>query len=434
VCPQTQYLHILRVKVNCGVSDPVLIIGAGVAGMTAAVELADSGIKTVLVERSLTMGGNALDLYKAFPTDDCFYCFEGNRWRPGIRKCFYRSVMIDQPNIDVRTGSEVVDVSGKPGEFKVRISTSPKYVEPKKCTMCGLCIDLSSAFYLVSPQCQPQAVLYDPQKADDGAGRAEKECPTKAINLEAEPTEETLRVSDIVIATGYHEMKPIDMVEYEYGKTPNVVTQLELAQMLDPNGKSSGALIRPSDGAQVRHVMMVQCVGSRDERYHPYCSKVCCVFALKHANIIMREREGTNVSVVYMDIRTYDRHERYYRESRQDGVEFIRGRVTRVEPKKNGAIDITVYDSLLDKYFKSSVDLLVLSSALEPQVDMAKLMEKLGLSSTNGFVTAADPLSENEVVAGNHLYVCGAAAGPAEVPESATQARAVVSMILQSRT
>jgi heterodisulfide reductase subunit A-like polyferredoxin len=173
------------------VSDPVLVIGAGVAGMTVAAELADAGIKVVLVERSSTMGGNALDLYEAFPTDDCFYCFEGNRWRPGIRKCFYRSAMIDQPNIDVRTTSEVVDVSGKPGEFKVRIAAGPRYVEPKRCTMCGLCIELSKAFYLVSPQCQPQAVIYDSQRLDEGAEKAEQECPTKAINLQAQPSEET---------------------------------------------------------------------------------------------------------------------------------------------------------------------------------------------------------------------------------------------------
>ncbi len=418
---------------NRRVSDPVLIIGAGVAGMTVAAELADAGIKTVLVEKSFTMGGNALDLYKAFPTDDCFYCFEGNRWRPGIRKCFYRSAMTDQPNIDVRTGSEIVDISGRPGEFKVKIAAAPRYVEPKKCTICGLCVDLSKAFYLASPQCQPQAVVYDPQRSDEGTEKAERECPTKAINLQAQPSDETLRISDIVLATGYHEMKPVDMVEYGYGKMPNVVTQLELAQMLDPNGKSGGALIRPSDGASIKDVLMVQCVGSRDESYHPYCSKICCVFALKHANIVMHEREGTRVSVVYMDIRTYDRHERYYRDSRQAGVEFIRGRVTRVEPAKDGALHITVYDSLLDTYLRFSVDLIVLSSALEPQPDMTGLIEKLGLSSSDGFVKPADQLSENEVVAGDHLYVCGAAAGPAEVPESVTQARAVASMILQSR-
>ena len=112
-------------------SNPVLIIGAGVAGMTAAVELADSGIKTILVERQETVGGNALDLYKAFPTDDCFYCFEGNRWRPGIRKCFYRSALTDQPNITLRMNSEVDDISGTPGQFAVKLKVGPEYVHPK---------------------------------------------------------------------------------------------------------------------------------------------------------------------------------------------------------------------------------------------------------------------------------------------------------------
>lgn len=413
-------------------ADPVLIIGAGVAGMTAAVELADSGIKTVLVERKLTVGGNALDLYKAFPTDDCFYCFEGNRWRPGIRKCFYRSALIDQPNIDLKIGSQVEKITGEPGKFSVTIKVGPKFVDSKKCIMCGLCIDQSKAFTLLSPQCQPQSVVYNPSQEDDGTKKAQEECPTKAINLDAEETIETVKVSDIVIATGYHEMQPVNVDEYGYGTHPDIITQLELAKILDPNSESGGKLVKPSDGSPAKQVMMVQCVGSRDENYYPYCSKICCVFALKHANILTLEREGISCSVVYMDIRTYDRHERYYRDAREAGVEFIRGRVSRVEAKGD-SLEVIVYDSLLDKYLKFPIDLFVLSSALEPPEGGTKLIESLGLKSASGFVGAADLVSVNEVVAGDHVYACGAALGPSEVPESVTQARAVVSKILQSR-
>ena len=401
--------------------------------MTAAVELADSGIKTILVERQETVGGNALDLYKAFPTDDCFYCFEGNRWRPGIRKCFYRSTLTDQPNITLKMNSEVEDISGTPGQFSVKLKIGPEYVHPKKCTMCGLCLEKSQAFRLISPQCQPQAVVYDPAKADEGAKLAEEECPTRAINLSAQPTEETVQVSDIVIATGYHEMQPVNVDEYSYGKHPNIITQLELAMIIDPNGASGGKLTKPSDGKPAKRVMMVQCVGSRDENYYPYCSKICCIFALKHANILTQERDDVKVSVVYMDVRTYDRYERYYRESRDSGVEFVRGRVSLIEPQTDDTLDITVYDSLLDKYLKFPVDLFVLSSALEPPKGTDKLIETLGIKSASGFVGMADPVSENEVVVGDHVYACGTALGPAEVPESVTQARAVVSKILQSR-
>jgi heterodisulfide reductase subunit A len=414
-------------------TDPVLIIGAGVAGMTAAVELADSGIKSILVDKLTTIGGNSLNLYKAFPTDDCFYCFEGNRWRPGIRKCFYRSAMIDQPNIDLKIGTTITEITGEAGEFTVKLDVGPKYIDPKKCTLCGLCMERSASFYLASPQCQPQAVTFDPAKSDEGAKQAEADCPTQAIDLNAQPSEETVKVSDIIIATGYHEMKPVDMLEYGYGKYPNVITQLELAGILDPNGESKGALIRPSDGVQVKNVMMVQCVGSRDENYYPFCSKICCVFALKHANIITNERDDTKVSVVYMDIRTYDRHERYYRECRDAGVEFVRGRVNQVVEKEDGTLDILVYDSLLDKYLMFSVDLLVLSTALEPPESTPSIIEQLGLKSASGFIGAENPASENEVIVGDHIYACGAALGPAEVPESVNQARAVVSKILQER-
>jgi len=413
------------------VSDPVLIIGAGVAGMTAAVELADSGIKTVLVERLSTTGGNALNLYKAFPTDDCFYCFEGNRWRPGIRKCFYRSALTEQPNIDLKMNCQVEEFSGTSGKFSVKLDIGPQYVDPKKCTMCGLCIEKSTAFSLVSPQCQPQAVIYDPKIEDEGTAVAAEDCPTKAINLEAKGTKKTINVSDIVIATGYHEMKPVNVDEYGYGTHPNIITQLELAQILDPLGETKGALLKPSDGKPAKHVMMVQCVGSRDENYYPYCSKICCVFALKHAAILTQEREDVDVSVVYMDIRTYDRYEKYYRDTREAGVEFVRGRVASIEPQKNDSLDIIVYDSLLDKYLKFSVDLFVLSSTLEPSKGSSHIIESLGLKSSSGFIGASNP--ETEVVVGDRIYACGSALGPSEVPESVTQARAVVSKILQNR-
>ncbi|NHJ13978.1 MAG: CoB--CoM heterodisulfide reductase iron-sulfur subunit A family protein [Candidatus Thorarchaeota archaeon] len=414
-------------------TDPVLVIGAGVAGMTAAVELADNGVEVILVDRKSTIGGNALDLYKAFPTDDCFYCFEGNRWRPGIRKCFYRSAMIDQPNIDLMTNTSIEDISGTPGKFTVRLSIGPQYIDPKKCILCGLCIETSEAFALESPQCQPQAVTYDPGKMDERAKKAEQDCPTKAISLDAAPSENTISVSDIVVATGYHEMQPVAVDEYGYGVLPNVITQLELARILDPNGQYGGRPVRPSDGNPAKRVMMIQCVGSRDENHYPFCSKICCVFALKHANIITNEREEGKVSVVYMDIRTYDRHERYYREAREAGVEFIRGRVSRVISKDDDMLEVTVYDSLLDRYLLFSVDLLVLSSALEPSEGSEGIIKTLGLRMASGYIGPADVVSENEVVVGNHVYACGGALGPAEVPESVNQARAVVSKILQGR-
>ncbi|MHA1772328.1 MAG: FAD-dependent oxidoreductase [Candidatus Thorarchaeota archaeon] len=412
---------------------PVLVIGAGVAGLTAAVELADSGVQTVLIERNATVGGNALDLYKAFPTDDCFYCFEGNRWRPGIRKCFYRSALLDQPNLTLKINTTIKEVTGEPGKFRVVLSTGPTYVDPKKCIMCGKCMEHSKAFLLISPQCQPQAVIYNPDKADDDVARAVEECPTKAIDLDAQPSEETINVSDIIVATGYHEMQPVNVDEYGYGRIPNVVTQLELARMLDPNGITGGVLTRPSDGEPVKSVIMIQCVGSRDEKYYPYCSKICCIFALKHANIIALERENVSVNIVYMDIRTYDRYERYYREAREAGVNFIRGRVQRVRPNETGGIEAIVYDSLLDKYLKFNTDLFVLSSALEAPKGSEELIKALGLRESNGFVAPANLEMEDNVVVGDHVYACGTALGPAEVPESVTQARAVVSKILQSR-
>ncbi len=414
-------------------NDPVLVIGAGTAGMTAAVELGDWGIKTILIDKKTFVGGNALDLYRAFPTDDCFYCFEGNRTRPGIRKCFYRGALLDQPNIELRVGCTVNSIRGPPGQFKVTLKSEPQYIDAKKCILCGVCIERSRAFRLLSPQCQPQAVVYDSSLIDSGTKDAEKDCPTKAIDLNARPTEENITVSDIILATGYQEMKPAQIEEYGYGKYRNVITQLEFARALDPLGPSHGIPLRPSDGRPAKRIVMVQCVGSRDENYHSYCSKICCVYALKHAVIAASERR-TDVHVVYMDIRTYDRHERYYREARNANVDFIRGRIQRVEERADGTLDVNIYDSLLDKYLRIPTDLLVLSSALEPTREGQAILQMLGLSPTStGFLIPADPVSEEQIVIGEHIYACGVALGPAEVPESVTQARAVVSKILQNR-
>jgi heterodisulfide reductase subunit A len=327
--------------------------------------------------------------------------------------------------------SQVEEISGTPGNFSVKLDIGPQFIDPKKCTMCGLCIEKSKAFSLVSPQCQPQAVVYDPEIEDNGTISAAEECPTKAINLDAKSTKKTISVSDIVIATGYHEMQPVNVDEYGYGTHPNIITQLELARILDPLGETKGALLKPSDGKPAKRVMMVQCVGSRDENYYPYCSKICCVFALKHAAILTQDHEDVDVSVVYMDIRTYDRYERYYRDTRDAGVEYVRGRVSRIEPQDDGSLDIIVFDSLLNRYLKFSVDIFVLSSALEPSSGSSEIITSLGLKSASGFIGATNP--ETEVVVGDRIYACGSALGPSEVPESVTQARAVVSKILQNR-
>jgi heterodisulfide reductase subunit A len=228
-------------------------------------------------------------------------------------------------------------------------------------------------------------------------------------------------------------MKPVNVDEYGYSTHPNIITQVELAQLLDPIGKNEGVLKRPSDDKKVSSVLMVQCVGSRDENYYPFCSKICCVFALKHANILAIEHNDISVNVVYMDIRTYDSHEHYYREAREAGVDFIRGRITSVTPNEDDTIRVVVYDSLLDNYLKYSVDLFVLSTALEPTEGSESLIASLGVSQASGYASPQVGKGIGEVVVGDHIYACGAALGPAEVPESVTQARAVASKILQRR-
>lgn len=420
----------------------VLVIGGGIAGLEAALDLADKGYQVHIVERLPTIGGKMALLYKVFPTNDCAPCILAP-------KTAYANV---HPNIDVLTCAEVRSVSGHIGRFRVQIAQSPRYVDAGKCTGCGDCIkacplkvrdDIFSAgmgfrkaVYIPYDQAIPKKAVIDAASClyfRTGACRlCEKACPAEAVDFGQKPRTVTLTVGAIVVATGFDEYDPSEKAEYGYGRFGNVVTQLQLARLLDIDGPTKGKLVRPTDGKEPRSIVMIQCVGSRDKNANKYCSNICCMYALKHAQVIKEMvSPGAKITICYIDMRTTGKgFEEYYSRSRDLGIDFIRGRPSEViERPDTKDLVVKVEDGDLGRILELEADLVVLSCATVPSSGARELSGILGVQrDDNGFFKEVHPKLRPVETQVRGIYLCGAAQGPKDIPSSIIQARAAASI------
>ncbi|MDP8218581.1 MAG: CoB--CoM heterodisulfide reductase iron-sulfur subunit A family protein [Candidatus Theseobacter exili] len=428
-------------KVTVEVNPSVLVIGGGVAGLEASLDLADKGYKVHLVERLPTIGGKMALLYKVFPTNDCAPCILAP-------KTAYTNI---HPNINLLTNSEVTKVEGHIGNFSVVVSQKPRYVDEKKCTGCGLCIEKCptkvvdneysrglgerKAIYIPYDQAIPKKAVIDTQNClyfQKGSCKiCEKICPTSAINFKQEPKTIELKVGAIIVATGFDEYNPTQKTEYGYGRYSNVITQFQLARLLDIDGPTKGRLLRPADGKEPRSIVMIQCVGSRDENANRYCSSVCCMYALKHAQIIKEMvLPDTQVYISYIDIRTTGKgFEEYYKRTREIGVNFIHGRPAEVvENNETKNLILKVEDSDINELLKLEVDLIILSCATVPSKGTKHLAELLRVNlDENGFFKEVHPKLRPVETNVRGVYICGSAQGPKDIPDSIVQAKAAAS-------
>jgi len=418
----------------------VLVVGGGVAGMAAAVGLADYGFQVHLVERSSTLGGKALQLGKVFPTEDCGVCVSP-RMMELHRKCLYRSGVVNHSRIKVYMQSTVSSLGGYVGSFKATIDVKPTFVDSKLCIACGLCEDVCpvevsnefdlglsvrKAIYKMSMEAVPHSYVLD-MGSCTRCGKCLKVCPTNAITLDAKPIKVNVDVGAVVVATGFEEFDPKGL--YGYGSYPNVVTQLKLARMMDPSGPTKGMVVRPSDGKVPRRIVMIQCVGSRDKSTNIYCSKVCCGIALKHARSIKEQYADADLTICHKDIRlTNKNYEHYYTDCQDMNVRFVRGDVAEVtEDPETKSIRIKVNDE-----FKGMVelesDLLVLSCGSIPARDTRELARTLNLSlSPDSFFMELHPKLAPVDTNVDGIYICGACQGPKDIHESVNHAMAAVS-------
>jgi len=424
----------------------VLIIGGGIAGMQAAEDLADMGFEVHLVEKEPFLGGLAARAVRFFPTDDCAICIQSSASdlktvTNTSRKCVYRSGFSEIPNVNILTNSKVVKVEGVPGNYKVTIEKQPRYVNEKKCVGCDLCttvcpvevpdeynakLKTRKAIYINTPLVYPPVYTIDAEACKfKECAKCIEVCPTNAIELDQQTEQITLNVGSIIVATGFEEYDPSVIKEYHYGEYPDVVTHLELARMIDGFGPTNGKIIRPSNRKPAKRIVFVQCVGSRDRRWNPYCSSICCMISLKHATLIKSAYPDTDITICYIDIRANGReHEYYYERAREMGITFVKGRPAEIshDPEEDVLI-VDVEDELLGRLLELKTDLVVLAPAMVPAESAKELAEMLGLElDQDGFFKEYNAKLRPTETKRRGIFLCGGATFPKDAPTTSLHA------------
>jgi heterodisulfide reductase subunit A len=429
-----------------------LVVGGGVAGVRAALDIANAGFAVVLVEREPSIGGNMSRLSETFPTLDC-------------SQCILTPLMVEvsrHPNIELLTYSEVEEVSGYVGNFKVRIRKKPRYVSADLCTACADCakacpVDVPNEFDrglawrkaidIPFPQAVPTTYTLDGErclnaKAQNAHGyrvlaceRCADVCKPRAIDYDQQPESLERQVGVVVAATGYQLWPAEQGKEYGYGVHPDVVDGLEFERLLSASGPTGGEVRRPSDGKPVRRLVLIQCVGSRDPRHGvPYCSRLCCMYTAKHALLYKHKVHDGQAYVFYMDIRAAGKNyeEFVQRVMEEERVVYIRGRVAQVRPE-NGHLLVYGADTLAGRPVRVEADLVVLASAMVPSA--SDLARKLRIATDQyGFLSEAHPKLRPVETLTAGVFVAGAAQAPKDIPDTVAQASAAASKALELLT
>ncbi len=428
------------------VTNKALVIGGGIAGMNAALDLAEMGFKVYLLEKSESIGGHMAQLDKTFPTLDCSICIEGPK-------------MVDvgrHPNIEIISYADLLSVSGFIGNFKVRIRKNPRYVIAENCTGCGECKDVCPIEYpnewdmglgtrkaISVPFDQAVPLVYtinrdyciECYKCVDACGARQ------AINFDQKPEEIELEVGAIIVATGYDIYLPYDNPLYGYGRYTNVITSLEFERLILAAGPTGGKVVRASDGQKPHSVAFIQCVGSRDTNKYPYCSNFCCMYTLKHVvQLKEKYKEDIEVYVFYMDMRTnFKGFEEFYQRARELGVNFIRGRVSRIfeDPKTKNLI-IHAEDANLGMPIEVEAEMVVLATAAIPKKGSEEIARILNLTrGADGFFMESHPKLKPLDSPTDGIFLAGACQGPKDIPYSVSQgcgAAARAATILSKKT
>jgi len=409
-----------------------LVIGAGIAGIQAALDLADQGFTVYLVEKNPSIGGRMAQLDKTFPTLDC-------------AACIMTPKMVDagrHTNIKLLTYAEVKEVHREGKNFRVKILKKPRYVDEKKCTGCGACAQLCpveipndfdermgvrNAVYVPFPQAVPLIYTIDREHCLE-CELCQNVCMAGAINFQQQPEELEVEVGAIIATTGFNLFDAKMKEEYGFGVYDNVITGLALERLLSASGPTGGHVVRPSDGKIPKKVAFVQCVGSRDEKSgNLYCSRVCCMYATKEAELVKEHVPGVDVTIYYMDIRAFGKgfEEFYQRAKGEFGINYVKGRVAEVlENPANNNLFLRAENIESGELIEDEVDMVVLSTGLVPAAtnDFEKILP-LKMGDDNFFVTGnpkIDPVTTNL----EGVFIAGVAEGPKDIPDSVAQASA----------
>jgi len=416
----------------------VLVVGGGIAGIQASLDLANRGFTVYLLEKSPSIGGRMAQLDKTFPTMDCSICILA----PKMVEC------LRHHNIKLLTYSELKEVTGSAGNFKVKILQKPRFVDLERCTGCGACTEkcpvkvpsefdmgmgMRKAIYMPFPQAVPRVSTIDKDHClyfQKGVCRVcEKICPAQAIDFNQKPKDISLNVSSIILATGLELYDPSPISEYGYKRYKNVLLSLQFERLVNASGPTRGKVLKPSDGNPPRRIVFIQCVGSRTQgKGYPYCSSVCCMYATKEAILIREHEPECEVYILYMDMRVYGKRFQEFVSRARDqwGVKYINGRAAAVieNPRTK---ELTVrYENISEGRIEElNADIVVLCPALTPRKDNKDLAEILGLELDEyGFFKTKDPLLKSVDTNVDGVFVCGYCQGPKDISESVTQASA----------
>jgi heterodisulfide reductase subunit A2 len=421
------------------VTRKAMVIGGGVAGIQAALDLADAGYKVYLVERSGSIGGRMAQLDKTFPTMDCSICILAPKMSEVGR----------HPNIELLTLSEVKAVRGHIGNFKVQVLKKPRYVT-SSCTACGECtrvcpelapdefnagLSIRRAIYIPFAQSVPSTFMIDMNQCLNSQGivacdRCFQACSHKCIDFFQNDQVLEFEVGTIVVATGVDVYDPTALTELGYGRFPNVITTLEFERLINAGGPSSGELIRPSDRKRPTKVAFLQCIGSRSKRSNPYCSNVCCMNTVKDALLIKEHWPDTEIYVFYIDIRAFGKgFEDLFQRARREGVVFVRGIPGEIiEDINTGDLTLLGENTLLGSSYRNTMDMVILSVGIRPRQDSGEIQRLLNLSTdTDGFYMEAHPKLRPVDTTTGGVFLAGAAEGPKDIKDSVTQASAAAS-------
>ncbi|MFH0896241.1 MAG: CoB--CoM heterodisulfide reductase iron-sulfur subunit A family protein [Bacteroidota bacterium] len=444
--------EMISVPAELPVNPTTLVIGGGIAGSQASLEIAEAGLDVYLVERSGTIGGHMAMFDKTFPTLDCAACI-----------LTPKMVEVGQhPHIKLRTYCEVKEVTGVPGNYTVKILKKARMVNLSTCIGCGTCTEkcpvnvfsefdsgttMRKAIYIPFPQAVPNKYLIDVANCTkitaNKCGVCAKVCPVAdCIDYNEKDTEEIITVGNIIVATGFKTFDATRVEQYGYGKYPNVLTSLEFERLINASGPTGGEInfrvqdkkqnwIFTQTGDSPRKVGVIHCVGSRDENHNSHCSKVCCMYSLKLAHLVKEKLPDAEVYEYYIDMRAFGKgYEEFYERIREEGIHMIRGKTAKIE-ESGKKLKLRGEDMEGGKLLEQEMDMVILAVGLEPREDAGEIARMIGLDTEKGWFREANQLSDPVGTSNGGIYVAGVCQGPKDIPDTVAQASAAASRVIQ---
>jgi heterodisulfide reductase subunit A len=431
-------------KHKVSVEKNVLVVGGGIAGIQASLDLANAGFKVYLVEKAPSIGGRMAQLDKTFPTLDC-------------SACILTPKMVDvaeHPGIELLTNSEVTEVKGFVGNYEVSIVNKPRYVDEKKCVGCELCTKIcpvkvpdefneglsqTHAIFIHSPYAVPKIATINPKHClrlkhgKNVCGKCLEVCEAKAIDFEQQPETVQIKAGAIVLAVGSEVFDATKMPEFGYCSYKNVVSNIEFERIVNASGPTEGKILCPQNSQPPNTVVFVQCIGSRDKRFHEYCCRVGCMATLKQA-ILTREKldKDVNIYICFNDMRAFGKgYDEFYRRARELDINFVAGLPSDIRGNANGLLHFDVYDKATNKLLELRPDLVVLANGLVPNSDLGEISALFHVPrSADGFLLEMHPKLRPLESAMAGVFLAGACQGPKDIPDTVAQASGAAAKVI----